>query len=313
MGPIIRREFSDEILNISKISELILGKSYNNYEIINTFQCSEQGGMRRSHKTNTLVIVSDHTKPLYDDRWDEEGVLHYTGMGKSGAMDIDFAQNRTVKESGVNSTEMHLFEVFDSSTNTKYVYRGIIELYAQPYQDNQIGEDGNLRKAWIFPLLPRHRFTVNSIRLKKIGDEKDKTAARMSDEVINKYAKSRSNQPPSKRIARTVIVNRDPIVKEFVKRRANGRCDLCDEDAPFKVKEKIPYLEVHHIIQLADDGPDTIYNAVALCPNCHRKVHYALETQDRVKMLRKLDKYLNNDNDKENKESFIKLFALGEN
>ena len=30
-----------------------------------------------------------------------------------------------------------------------------------------------------------------------------------------------------------------------------------------------PYLEVHHIIQLAKGGPDTIKNAVALCPNCH--------------------------------------------
>ena len=39
------------------------------------------GGMRRSLTTNSLVIVSDHTKELYDDKWVDD-VLHYTGMGK---------------------------------------------------------------------------------------------------------------------------------------------------------------------------------------------------------------------------------------
>ena len=33
------------------------------------------------------------------------------------------------------------------------------------------------------------------------------------------------------------------------------------------------YLEVHHIDQLAKGGADTVENAVALCPNCHRKMH----------------------------------------
>ncbi|WP_458557964.1 restriction endonuclease [Bacillus cereus] len=36
--------------------------------------------MRRSKKTNTLVLFSDYTKGIYDDRW-EQGVLYYTGMG----------------------------------------------------------------------------------------------------------------------------------------------------------------------------------------------------------------------------------------
>ncbi|MEC5166165.1 putative HNH restriction endonuclease [Flavobacterium sp. PL11] len=35
-----------------------------------------------------------------------------------------------------------------------------------------------------------------------------------------------------------------------------------------------PYLEVHHKKPLAEDGDDTIENAFALCPNCHRHAHY---------------------------------------
>ncbi|WP_444959398.1 HNH endonuclease [Microbulbifer sp. ZKSA002] len=35
-----------------------------------------------------------------------------------------------------------------------------------------------------------------------------------------------------------------------------------------------PFLEVHHLRRLADNGSVTITNAVALCPNCHREFHY---------------------------------------
>jgi 5-methylcytosine-specific restriction enzyme A len=35
-----------------------------------------------------------------------------------------------------------------------------------------------------------------------------------------------------------------------------------------------PFLEVHHLRTLADGGSDRVSNAVALCPNCHRQMHY---------------------------------------
>jgi 5-methylcytosine-specific restriction protein A len=39
-----------------------------------------------------------------------------------------------------------------------------------------------------------------------------------------------------------------------------------------------PYLEVHHWIRLADGGEDTVNNAIAACPNCHRQQHFGLPT-----------------------------------
>jgi 5-methylcytosine-specific restriction protein A len=35
-----------------------------------------------------------------------------------------------------------------------------------------------------------------------------------------------------------------------------------------------PYLEPHHIRRLTDQGPDDPRHMAALCPNCHREVHY---------------------------------------
>lgn len=41
-------------------------------------------------------------------------------------------------------------------------------------------------------------------------------------------------------------------------------------------KDNTPYLEPHHILRLADEGPDHPDTIAALCPNCHREIHYGL-------------------------------------
>ena len=65
------------------INELRKGMVLTNNQLMEVFGCSGQGGMRRSHKTNSLVLVSNHTKSIYSDRWVGD-VLHYTGMGQNG-------------------------------------------------------------------------------------------------------------------------------------------------------------------------------------------------------------------------------------
>lgn len=70
---------------------------------------------------------------------------------------------------------------------------------------------------------------------------------------------------------------RDPAVKAWVLQRAQGVCECCRKPAPFKTAEDTPYLEVHHIRTLADGGSDRVSNTVALCPNCHRQLHYGVD------------------------------------
>ena len=52
-----------------------------------------------------------------------------------------------------------------------------------------------------------------------------------------------------------------------------------------KDKSGRPYLESHHVITLADNGPDAIYNTVAICPNCHRKMH-VIDLKEDVEKLK---------------------------
>ncbi|MDP2452268.1 MAG: HNH endonuclease signature motif containing protein [Polaromonas sp.] len=57
--------------------------------------------------------------------------------------------------------------------------------------------------------------------------------------------------------------------------QAGGACGICGKNAPFaRASDGTPYLEVHHTKPLAKDGDDTVENAVAACPNCHRQQHY---------------------------------------
>lgn len=79
---------------------------------------------------------------------------------------------------------------------------------------------------------------------------------------------------------------RDPRVMAWVKGEAAGRCELCGEPGPFEIDGE-PFLEVHHVKHLADGGSDTITNAVAICPNCHRRLHLASDSDDcREKLFR---------------------------
>ncbi len=66
-----------------------------NRGLMDLFKIANSGGMRRSHFANALIIVSDHTKSTYADRWKGD-VFHYTGMGLEGDQRLDYAQNKTL-------------------------------------------------------------------------------------------------------------------------------------------------------------------------------------------------------------------------
>lgn len=73
----------------------------------------------------------------------------------------------------------------------------------------------------------------------------------------------------------TSVFDRNPDVVAEVLSRAGGICEACTKPAPFiRRSDGSPYLEVHHRVPLAVGGEDTVENALALCPNCHRAAHY---------------------------------------
>lgn len=162
---------------------LKIGETLRNCEIVDKFKCGNMGGMRRSKTTNTLVIVSDYTKGIYHDKW-IGGILHYTGMGKNGDQDINWAQNATLAACGHNGVGVHLFEVMDAG---EYVYCGRIELVGKPYTETQPGEDGINRKVWMFPIRPVPDNNVRKPAMFVFADMED--YKRRGKNVDSEYAK----------------------------------------------------------------------------------------------------------------------------
>jgi 5-methylcytosine-specific restriction protein A len=91
--------------------------------------------------------------------------------------------------------------------------------------------------------------------------------------IINLEDQPAGQQIPKRIESSTSTYYRDPVVRAWVLKNANGKCEACDSDAPFILPDSFPFLEVHHMIPLALGGPDTIDNTIAVCPNCHRRVH----------------------------------------
>lgn len=86
------------------------------------------------------------------------------------------------------------------------------------------------------------------------------------------------NPPLGKNIADrasifSTVFKRDKNVRNYVLKRAMGRCEYCGE-LGFELNGGRHYLETHHIISLASEGSDTIDNVIALCANHHRQAHF---------------------------------------
>lgn len=112
------------------------------------------------------------------------------------------------------------------------------------------------------------------------------------DELYKKAKEQGTKCKSSGKVTTTKIYDRDPQISAYVKKRAQGKCDLCGEVAPFLDKKGNPYLEEHHVVRLADGGEDTMGNAVALCPNCHRKVHILNSKELNTSLQNRLAAYI---------------------
>ena len=84
---------------------------------------------------------------------------------------------------------------------------------------------------------------------------------------------------PAKQTVSIVQYVRDQQLREWILQNAQGQCECCKMPAPFVTDKNEPYLEVHHLRQLAHGGSDTPANCVALCPNCHRALHHSGQSE----------------------------------
>ena len=151
-------------------------------------------------------------------------------------------------------------------------------------------------REWLNGLRPARHVGINIIReLEEILADAE---GRPVDPSVDFEAKVRSKMDegkaeerpegkvtPDRRNVLVTLYDQDPSVKAWVIIHANGICESCGRPAPFCVDGGVPFLEVHHVRRLADGGADTIENAVAVCPNCHRELHFGDNRKEMVERL----------------------------
>jgi 5-methylcytosine-specific restriction enzyme A len=144
-------------------------------------------------------------------------------------------------------------------------------------------------RDWLEGLKPANHVGTNVIR--QIEEILSETEGRVFNysllqdaRNINAFRKKNNkiptgNKKPRTRTIETTVYVRNSDIVAWVLLNANGICELCDQNAPFNTVLDTPFLEVHHVKHLSDNGSDTICNAVALCPNCHRELHYGMQSK----------------------------------
>lgn len=159
-------------------------------------------------------------------------------------------------------------------------------------QTNSASEDGTERKQSIEAEEQKRKSRKTSSQTESSGKttySPDSSKTERTDDSIQLLREKRNkaekaaNGSPEREVSGDFgsRYNRSPAIKDYAKSRANGVCEYCEESAPFKTDSGEPYLEVHHVDELGEGGEDHPDKVVALCPNCHKEIHYG-QQGDRI-------------------------------
>lgn len=159
-----------------------------------------------------------------------------------------------------------------------------IEFFPQPNSIDTYKNPNNEKNAWVNRsnenVLDKLLGAIEDYLIPTIDDIHNE----LSSGLIESYKLSseqrlkqlqKANKKPEILVVTTTTFKRNPDVVAEVLFQSKGKCGGCFENAPFYRKsDGTPYLEVHHKVPLSQGGDDTVENAIALCPNCHRKQHF---------------------------------------
>jgi 5-methylcytosine-specific restriction protein A len=192
-------------------------------------------------------------------------VFEYFGEGQVGDMVLQRG-NLAIASHAADGKSLLLFR------KTKEGLRFVGEMvYEKHHIEQGPDREGKQRDAIVFELRPLSAIVETTEE--SSGGESPKTL-----EELRTLAKAAAGiVPPTTTAGARNIYQRSRDVRNYVLARAAGRCEGCKAPAPFVRKDGRAYLEPHHIRRVSDGGPDHPSFVIALCPNCHRRVHAGVD------------------------------------
>lgn len=265
----------------SDLPSFQVGDVYNRREDIHGhYGGQQQGGISTPADYPLIFLFASESGSRfgYVDQFQDDGTFWYTGEGQEGDMRMNRG-NRAIREHEANDKELHLFESVGQG-EVRYVGQAT---YLSHHWEERPDANGEMRDAIIFELaVETEAFDQETSVASEPSKEYDanrnlqnRTLEELRDLALDRPPRSASGEE-----RRENVYLRSKAVKEYVLQRADGVCEGCGEEAPFITEQGRPYLEAHHIRRLSDGGPDHPRWVIALCPNCHRRVHHGRDGEE---------------------------------
>jgi 5-methylcytosine-specific restriction enzyme A len=239
-----------------------IGRVYNRRaDIHGRFGGQQQGGIVTPAQHPVVIIITGEEGLThgYADRYRDDGAFEYFGEGQIGDMHFR-AGNRAVAEHTAHGKGLLLFQ------KTSHGLRFGGEMLCEGHHHETAPDrNGSPRNAIVFVLR-----SLDAVA-QKVEAEPTSSAAPLEELRKLAYSATGTSSAPSK--AQRNIYQRSNDIRIYVLGRAKGKCEGCCVAAPFLRVDGSAYLEPHHLRRLSDGGPDHPAHVIALCPNCHRRVH----------------------------------------
>lgn len=260
------------------MTEFIIGVSYKRSEIHDAWGGQRQGGIStpKDHPVIFLFSAARGSEFGYEDGRHKDGFFHYSGEGQEGNMQ-ETRGNAAIIDHAKNGKQLLVFQTI-SDGSRKFI--GPMD-YVDHYYLDAKDMHGKTRKAIMFRLTQLRESNVDPQAAGSIPQKPTESLG-----ILREKALEASSLIPDKKSSAREYYERSAAVAKYVLARAAGKCELCGKQAPFIRKDNTPYLEPHHIQRLADEGPDHPDSIAALCPNCHREVHYGIDGKSINRKLR---------------------------
>ena len=250
----------------------VVGEMYRRRDLHELFGGQRQGGISTPSGQNLIMLFtgSQGNQYGYQAGWSEEGFYLYTGVGQRGDMVFERG-NAAVLEHTTNGKDIHLFEN-DNKGNVRYVGEMICTGFREVRGPDIDGSD---RRVIVFELT-----SADALGGAIEGDDEyewmwKEPLAKLRKQAAASYISKKS---PSER--RALARSRSKAIRVYALRRADGVCEACGKNGPFRTSSGRPYLEPHHIRRLCDGGPDDPSWVIGLCPSCHRRAHHSVDKSE---------------------------------
>ncbi|MEK3943530.1 NUDIX domain-containing protein [Paenibacillus sp. FSL H3-0310] len=257
--------------DVTVLDDFVIGQEYSSWDISIFSQTYDtQSGIYLigdEPKYQAIFIKATFSDGKYPNEWIEKfDVLKYYMFSFRSVFKSEYKYNKAIIDSPKYGTPIYVFE----KENEKCLLKGIYQYVKHEHEPSDDSRWFILNKVNSFET---QKVVTQNEYDQEINKQVSKSKRRNRSDRRNRL-KEAEKVPSTVTVTSTQFVRNGDVIVEVLE-RSKGICEECKKPAPFLRRDFTPYLEVHHVKPLSEGGEDTVENAKAVCPNCHRAAHYA--------------------------------------